>query len=350
MPVPQGPAEITSEWMSSTIGRNVSVENVEQIGVGVGLLGRLYRATLAGGESVIVKLPTLDDAARMNVIEPLRFYEKEIRFYENAAADTPIGTPRVHATQVDVDTGDFVLVIEDLSDRRIPDQTVGCPPADAELAVDAMADVHARWWQSERFADMPWLAVYSDPPYPQIIAAMFKQAWPIAEEILGEKLPSAYRDYGDRFPDLVQWFLDLGSGEPQTLCHGDFRLDNLFFAATDDHPPVTIVDWQICFRGRGGYDLGYFLSQSMATDDRRKHETALLDRYHGRLSAKGIDYPRNLFEEDYRRTVAYCFAYPVISAGQIEFTNERHRQLIEGMLAGSIAAIEDNDALSLLPE
>src|SRR5439155_10365109 len=109
-------------------------------------------------ESVIVKLPTLDDAARMNVIEPLRFYEKEIRFYENAAADTPIGTPRVHAATFDAETGDFVLVIEDLSDRRIPDQTVGCGPADAECAVDAMADVHARWWQSEKFAQMPWLA------------------------------------------------------------------------------------------------------------------------------------------------------------------------------------------------
>ena len=49
-----------------------------------------------------------------------------------------------------------------------------------------------------------------------------------------------YREYGERFPDLVQWFLDLGSGEPQTLCHGDFRLDNLFFAATDDLTPAGI--------------------------------------------------------------------------------------------------------------
>src|SRR5438309_9443171 len=116
MTLPQGPEQITSEWLSSALGRDAEVTNVEQIGIGTGLLGRLCRATLGDGEAVIVKLPTLDDAARMNVIEPLRFYEKEIRFYEQAAADTPIGTPRVHVADYDAESGDFVLVLEDLGD------------------------------------------------------------------------------------------------------------------------------------------------------------------------------------------------------------------------------------------
>jgi len=350
MTLPHGHEDITAEWLSNALGRDVTIAGIEQIGIGVGLLGRLFRLRLSDESSLIAKLPTLDDAARMNVIEPLRFYEKEVSFYTQAADETPVGTPEVYAAEYDKDTGDFVLLLEDLGSRRVPDQTLGCNEADAATAIDALADLHAYWWDSPRFGAMPWLAEYSEPPYPQIIAGMYKQAWPVAQEILGPKLPDAYRDYGDRFADLVQWFLDtLGTSQPRTFCHGDYRLDNMFFAANDGDPPITIVDWQICFKGRGGYDLGYFLSQSMSTTDRRACERALVGRYHERLASKGIDYPRDELDEDYRRTIAYCFCYPVISAGQIEFTNERHRQLIEGMLGGAIAAIEDNDALALLP-
>ena len=37
------------------------------------------------------------------------------------------------------------------------------------------------------------------------------------------------------------------------------------------------------------------------------------------------------FEKDYSRTVAYCFIYAVVTAGQIEMTNERMRDLILGI-------------------
>ncbi|GIT00780.1 MAG: hypothetical protein CM1200mP26_24920 [Acidimicrobiales bacterium] len=38
---------------------------------------------------------------------------------------------------------------------------------------------------------------------------------------------------------------------PTTLCHGDFRLDNLFFRPGDGGPEVTAIDWQICVRTAG---------------------------------------------------------------------------------------------------
>jgi Ser/Thr protein kinase RdoA (MazF antagonist) len=208
--------------------------------------------------------------------------------------------------------------------------------------------MHAHWWNND-FTALPWAKTYVDPPYPQVIQGMFKQSWPIAVEALGENISGAIRAYGDRFPDLVGFFLSEASVPPLTFCHGDYRLDNLFFAADKSHAPITVLDWQISFRGNGAYDLAYFISQSLSTEGRRANEKALIDRYLGVLKAKGIEVDRAAFEDAYTRTIAYCFIYPVAAAGQIEVTNERHLALLHMLFDRSVAAIEDWNALALLP-
>jgi hypothetical protein len=95
--------------------------------------------------------------------------------------------------------------------------------------------------------------------------------------------------------------------------------------------------------------MGYFVSQSLATDTRRECEDALKRTYHDGLTSRGIDYPRDEFDGDYRRTIAFCFIYPIVAAGQIEVTSDRHRSLVTDMVTRAIQAIEDNDALDVLP-
>lgn len=347
--VPLNPESVTAEWLEDVLGTPVGDFQIEQIGIGVGLLGRLYRITLSGGRSVVAKFPTLDEGARMNVIEPMNFYEKEVRFYQQAAADTPIGTPHVHLAHFDSDSRDFVILFEDLCGRRMCDQNIGCAVEDAFVAVRALAEHHAYWWESDRFASMPWLPVIADPPFPQVIAGMFKQAWPVAQEAFGAQLGDRYVEFGDRFADLVPWFTEMGSLAPRTYCHGDYRLDNLFFCDDESDQPLMVIDWQLGFRGRGGYDLAYFASQSLTTEDRRANEEALIDLYRQGLAEQGVEYPEDDLRSDYRRTVAFCFCYPVIACGQIELSNDRARALVEGMLDRAKSAIEDVDALALLP-
>lgn len=349
---PHQPEDITSEWLAEKLNAPVTAFSCEQIGVGVGLLGRLYRLTLTGDDTtpktVIAKFPTLDEGARANVAQPLGFYENEVLFYNEAAPITPIATAKVYAAAFEDATHDFVLLIEDLGDRRSADQNVGCAVKDAEIAVDALATLHAHWWNSD-FKQIPWVKTYVAPPYPQVIQAMFKQSWPIAVEALGENVSETIRAYGERFPDLVEWFLSQASDPPHSLCHGDFRLDNLFFGVTNEHAPVTVLDWQLSFRGNSAYDVAYFISQSLSTEDRRAAEKPLIERYLAALKSKGIEVDRANFDDAYSRTVAYCFIYPVAAAGQIEVTNERHLALLHMLFDRSVAAIEDWDALAALP-
>ena len=149
---------------------------------------------------------------------------------------------------------------------------------------------------------------------------------------------------------MVAWFFDELARPPRTFLHGDLRLDQLFFAVGGDDPPVTALDWQITHKGRGAYDVGYFLSQSMTADTRRSCEAQLIERYAMRLAEHGIDYPADELLRDYRLTIAICFTYPVVGFGRIDLANDRQLKLLRRMLDGAVSAIEDHDAVSLRPD
>lgn len=350
---PVDPLSVTAEWLSDVLGGEVRECRLEQIGVGVGLLGRLYRAHLQGGaipKSVVVKLPTLDLRARSALCEDLGFYQTEVRFYQEIGLADPLPPARPYYAEFDPETHDFVLVLEDLIGLRVNDQTVGCSPQDAATVIDAIAEHHAFWWDSPRFATLPWLRTFDSDPVPAVVARNFEAAWPTVIDGLGAALSPAIRDFGERFPSLVGWYCTQIARGPFTFLHGDLRLDQLFFGVEPGDPPLTALDWQVSGIGRGAYDVAYFLSQSLATDTRRSCEPELIDRYLDRLDAHGIDYPAAEFARDYRLSTAWCFTYPVLAAGLVDLANERQRDLIRAMLSGAVAAIDDHDALALHPD
>jgi hypothetical protein len=299
---------------------------------------------------VVVKLPTLDPVARPAVCEDLEFYLREARFYQEIGLANPLPPARPYFAAFDETTHDFVLVLEDLGRLRVADQIAGCTAADAETVIDAIARHHADWWESHRFASLSWLKTFSTPPFPAVMAANFEAAWPRVLEGVGAGLSPALRVFGERFPALVPWFLHELARPPRTFLHGDLRLDQLFFGVEADDPALTALDWQITSKGRGAYDVAYFLSQSLTTETRRSCERQLIERYAEGLAEHGIDYPRDELWRDYRLTTSWCFAYPVIAAGRIDLANDRQLQLLGSILERAALAIEDHDALSLRPD
>ena len=347
---PREAADVTPKWLSSILGGTVETVSCEQIGIGVGLLGRLYRLALTGAgvpSSVILKLPTLDVGARTNVVEPLRFYEKEIAFYRETSGSRCRSQRHPCFTRCSTKSrATSAFFFEDLGTRRMEDPDRGLSAAgrrgrDRHARRDARALVEQRRFPA-------WLPQYSDPPYPQVIAGMFMQSWPRAVEVLGDHLTPRFRDFGERYPELVPWFMENLSAPPFTLCHGDFRLDNLFFGAEDsasrDHG-CRLAD----LLQRTGRLRRRVLHLAEFADRRpgRRNEQALKNRYLAGLKAHGITYAD--FEADYAKTVAHCFIYAVVTAGQIEPTNDRMVQLILSILDRAVAAIEDSKALDLLP-
>jgi hypothetical protein len=66
---PIDPLSVTAAWLSEVLCADVRECHLEQIGIGVGLLGRLYRAHLDGEpdvpRSVVVKLPLVDSESKV---------------------------------------------------------------------------------------------------------------------------------------------------------------------------------------------------------------------------------------------------------------------------------------------
>ncbi|OBF80524.1 phosphotransferase [Mycobacterium sp. 852002-51163_SCH5372311] len=351
---PTDPSSVTAEWLSEVLCADVRNCRLEQIAIGVGLLGRLYRAHLDGApdvpRSVVVKVPLAPSAVRSSVCEDLEFYLREVRFYQEIGLANPLRPARAYFSGFDETTHDFLLVLEDLGRLRVADQIVGCSTADAETVIDAIARHHRCWWESRRFTALPWLKSFNTPPFPAAFAENFEAAWPRFLDGVGANLSAAMRSFGERFAALIPWFWQELGRPPHTFLHGDLRLDQLFFGVAADDPSVTALDWQVTSKGRAAYDVAYFVSQSLATETRRSCERQLVERYAEELAQQGIDYPLPELWRDYRLTTAWCFAYPVIAAGRLDLANDRQLQLLRTMSNRAGIAIEDHDALSLRPD
>ncbi len=70
-----------------------------------------------------------------------------------------------------------------------------------------------------------------------------------------------------------------------TICHGDFRLDNMLFGADGS---FALIDWQMAMRVPGSSDLVYFLVTNLSPEVRRLHEWELIDLYLDTLRAEGV--------------------------------------------------------------
>lgn len=348
---------VTPEWLTAALAlpRRARVTHVdaEQIGVGVGFVGYLYRLRLtaepdgAAPDTVVAKLPG-EPTARL-IAQLFRFFEREVKFYRDLAAATPVATPAVRYGAVDEATQDFVLILEDLGDRRIVDQLAACARADAELAVRTLARIHARWWDSAELEALEWVAPLDVRGQVETLIGAYRAAWDIFVTRFGELVPEPLRTQGPRLADAMDRMVEELAQPPRTLVHGDYRLDNFFFSATPDQAPIVVGDWQICGAGRGPFDLAYFVAHSLSADDRRAFGDDLVALYHAALVEHGvIDYNFAACYRDFRLGVLFCFVYPVVGAATLQPGDERGERLQVELVKRSVSAILDLNALDLL--
>jgi hypothetical protein len=89
--------------------------------------------------------------------------------------------------------------------------------------------------------------------------------------------------------------------QPQTVLHGDSRIGNMMFPSAPGRGRYVLIDWQATRRGRGAFDLAYFLILSLISHHRKAVELTSVDTYYRLLIEKGVkNYTRADLEEDYR--------------------------------------------------
>ena len=361
--MPGGPSGLTPEWMTSALRqggaiRDATVTSLDKkvIGAGAGFMGELAHVTLAydkpeegGPRSLIAKLPAANPDNR-EIATLLRFYEREVHFYDEIADDVQLRTPRRYYGAHDAESGDYVLLLEDMAPARVGDQLAGCTVAEADLALRELAKFHATWWESPRLNEIEWMPLTSDPVIAQTVQESYQEAWEPFTQVVAGKMPEAMLDIGERFGGHVIDMMTRFGGPPRTIIHGDYRLDNLFFATPEGGDPLAVIDWQIASRGRGVFDAAYFLGGTLSPEDRKAKERDLIHTYHDILLERGVTgYDFDTCWEDYRAACLFCFVYAVIGLGTLDMANERGLKLFITIMQRTSAAILDNDAAEFMP-
>lgn len=75
---------------------------------------------------------------------------------------------------------------------------------------------------------------------------------------------------------------------PLTLCHGDAKIDNIFFDGKDLDGNICMVDWALAGWNNPMTDFVYFTSRAIDGDNRREWFDELIQFYHSCLAKNGV--------------------------------------------------------------
>ena len=354
--IPASSADLTVDWLNEALegevtqGATIVDLKREVIGEGAGFIGELTRITPTysshdadAPRSFIAKLPIADEAIR-SIALLFGWYEHEIRFYQEIAGQIELRTPKCYYSAMDVPAGRFALLLEDLAPARCGDQLASCSLEEAKLALSELAKLHAAWWNSPRLEEFDWMPALDDGALQQVLVTLYQQSWPYFVEQVGQQVPEAILDVGERFGANFSTMMEGLAERPRTIMHTDFRLDNMFFGVEDGGSPFALIDWQLIQRGGGAFDVTYFLAGNFPPEVRRKHETELLHTYHDGLLRHGVsDYPFEQCVEDYRMAALFLLIFLVTNRENfdIEAYPERGQALLNTMLERYTTAIVD---------
>ncbi len=356
--------EVTSEWLTDALRNSgtikdatvTSIEVEGDIAAGVGFMGELAKVALTYDQaeegapaSIIAKFPAAAPDNR-EIAEVFRFYEIETRFYQQIADDVELNTPKLYYGDIDLESGDFILLLQDLAPSQVADQIAGLTSDQTDLAVRELAKFHATWWEHPRLQELDWMWAMNHPVRAETSQQSYQQAWGPFVESFGTTIQPEILDIGERFGQQIVAILDEMSKGPKTISHGDYRPDNLFFATPAGGDPLTVIDWQIMSIGPGTFDFSYFLLGSLPPDERKARQTELLQMYHDLLVEGGVtNYSYDQCYQDYRISSLFCWLYTVIALGTLDVANERGLALFTANIERNSSALLELNAGELLP-
>lgn len=349
MSIPRGPEDVTPSWLASVLDTDVS--DVVVTPIGTGQTGATYRvaATYASEHnglptSFAVKLSAQDDTVRERVALG---YRSEVEFYSRIADTMRIPVPRSFHTEISDDGADVVLLLADMAPAVQGDQIAGCSPAEAQLAVQALAGLHGPSWCDPQWMDLAAIVMPKpgDDDAAKGLGDISRMAADIVIDRLGANIaPPDQETLVASMASVTPWL----KAEPKryALMHGDYRLDNMLF--DPDRTRITVVDWQTVGIGLPGRDLAYFTGTSLEPSVRSEIERDLVERYHAALLDYDVtDYDLETCWTDYRLGAVQV---PLLVALGTAFasTTDRGDDMMMAMLSRGCQAIRELETLELI--
>ena len=216
-----------------------------------------------------------------------RMYEREASFFNDIAGLVDVPKPTCYFADVVPATGETIVLLEDLGEYRPGDQVAGVTVDEVGDIIEAIVPLHAAFWCR---TDIPLLhdTMRIDTSYVEPFLIGMDATWERgAHEFSDDIAPSVVPHLPHYAGHMRSLMRQMGTF-PQTVVHGDVRVDNILFAERPGHHPVMVIDWQAIMVSNPLHDLAYLLSQSLDVELRRAHETELVEHYHDTLGRHGV--------------------------------------------------------------
>ena len=224
---------------------------------------------------------------------PDSMYKNEVRFYRDIRHELAIEAPRAFASVFDEETGQFGVIMEDLTLRsaRFPNATTPVALEEVTGLVHTLAALHAHYWASSRFQrDLSWLPTPRSGGMYEIFKSMGLELVrdQVEKNDFKAELIRPLNRSVDQLWEALWKVQDILDSEPSTLLHGDPHIGNTYLLGDGNG---GLLDWQLMVKGRWAHDLTYLLVTALDPDDRRKHERDLIATYLDELRRRGVERP-----------------------------------------------------------
>jgi hypothetical protein len=237
----------------------------------------------------------------------------EDAFYRRLAS--AVGSPpsvRCLAALAQNETRNEILVLQDLrATHEHPPWPLPPSRHDCELAVAALAKLHARFFQVPELGHAVGRLHTEDSLTSMVqgIAAHVPAFW----DSVGGALTGDARTVYDRvFGSALRPWLRLTDPAALTVVHGDAHTWNFLFPRSGEGE-AYLIDWQLWHLDVGARDLAFMMALHWYPRRRRELERPLLELYHSALVGCGVvDYTFDDLWLDYRRCVVRNLTIPVI--------------------------------------
>jgi aminoglycoside phosphotransferase (APT) family kinase protein len=209
----------------------------------------------------------------------------------------------------------------------------GASLAEAELALQSIAHLHAAWWAADP-AEVPELAqlVDNSQAAQQLVERLYRAAWPRFLEHATLEIPQDIRRFGENLLGRISAVEALLAHSPRTLIHGDFRLDNVLFGIREGQPACWVIDWEDIQLGNGMADVAWFLGGCLPVEESDR-EQELLRGYHQALIQAGVEgYSFQQSIQDYRLAMLSSFVQGILMVASLE-TGEDYARNLAGVLS-----------------
>ena len=293
-------------------------------GTGDGLMSAMYRVELKYGREVdkiesrdpsksdsdpqswkmprtiVAKIPPPNHLARITG-SLLSLFAYEHAFYDKQIGKKiGINTPICYYTTCR-EYGRFCLLLSDFAPAKPVDQVVGMTNVQTAEALKQIAKLHAEYRGRviEAAELKEWVLRQDDDSYFKLAFSEYKKKFKGIEPYYAK---CGAKDYSHMHA-LAAW-LDKNASKilltfltvslrrrdrkffPATLCHGDFRAENMLFPqkGLDE---FMLFDFQMLKEMNGVMDVAYLIQSSLTPQDRKTHERMLLSTYMEEMHKRG---------------------------------------------------------------